>query len=182
MSHNRHSCSPSRPPLLGGALLIVALALAAGPEAVRAQFAADCASRTPSNASIILPADLEVVVDGRALRRVEVAVVAPGGTCVGSTRWAGEAAAVVAWGTDGEVGRTSLPDDVAPEEVLAPGDTMHVRLLDLVTGTQYTGANSRVELSFRTNEPYLETGPRYVPNGIYVLDRIRVHQGLAGRD
>lgn len=181
MSPKRPLAPPCRSSFLGGVLLGLAVALTMGPGPARAQFD-DCARRTPSNASIILPADLEVIVDGRALRRVEVAVVAPGGACVGSARWAGEAAALAAWGTDGDAAAPSLPDVVSPGAVLAPGDTMRVHLLDPAAGTRYTDADSRVELTFRADAPYLRTEPRYVPNGIYVLDRIHVHQELAGRN
>jgi hypothetical protein len=162
-------------------VLAVALVLSAVP--ARAQFdGVPCASRTPSNASVILPADLEVVVDGTALTgRVQVGVFTPEGTCVGTTTWAGEAVALVAWGTVGEAGADGMPDRAASEDALAPGDPMRVRLIDPSTGSRYPAPAGQVELTFRDDAPYLESTPRYVPNGIYVLDRIRVHRDLADR-
>lgn len=170
-----------RAPVLGAVLLGLLGALTSGLASAQAR-ADDCARRTSSNASIILPADLEVVVEGSALRRVEVAVYTSQGICVGSTLWAGEAAGLVAWGTGRPVQAVPVPDEVSPDEVLAPGDTMHVRLFDPTTGRRYAATNGRVDLTFRTDAPYLKADARYVPNGIYVLDRIRAHEGLADRE
>jgi hypothetical protein len=183
MSPNHRSDASSRWPPSGLVLLILAVALGWAPVHARAQFdGATCISRTPSNASVILPSDLEIVVDGAAVTgRVQVGVFTARGTCVGATTWAGEATALVAWGAAEEAGSVGMPAGAAAEEALAPGDTMQVRLWDPLTGTRHPPAAGQVALTFRAGAPHLVSHPRYVPNGIYVLDRIRVSRDLAGR-
>lgn len=164
-------------------LLILTVVLVWAPVQARAQFdVATCVRRTPSNASVILPSDLEIVVDGAAVTgRVQVGVFTARGTCVGTTIWAGEATALVVWGAAEEAGSTRMPDRAAVEEALAPGNTMQVRLWDPSTGNRYPLAAGQVDLTFRASASHLVSHPRYVPNGIYVLDRIRVSRDLAGR-
>lgn len=183
MSPKHRSDSSSRRLPSGLVLLILVVVLAWGPGHARAQFdGATCVSRTPSNASVILPSDLEIVVDGAAVTgRVQVGVFTARGTCVGAATWAGEATALVVWGTTEEAESVVMPDRAAVEEALAPGDTMQVRLWDSSTGRRYSPAAEQVDLTFRAGAPHLVSRPRYVPNGIYVLDRIRVSRDLAGR-
>jgi len=183
MSPTHRSDSSSRRPPSGLVLLILVVVLVWGPVHARAQFdGAPCVSRTPSNASVILPSDLEIVVDGAAVTgRVQVGVFTARGTCVGATTWAGEATALVAWGTAEEGESAGMPDRAAVEEALAPGDTMQIRLWDPSTGNRHSLAAGQVDLTFRAGAPHLVSHPRYVPNGIYVLDRIRVSRDLAGR-
>jgi hypothetical protein len=63
----------------------------------------------------------------------------------------------------------------------APADTMQVRLWNPSTGNRYPLSAGQVDPTFWAGAPHLVSHPRYVPNGIDVLDRIRVSRDLAGR-
>lgn len=141
------------------------------PSAVAAQTPfPDCATRTEVNASLILPSSLEITVDGqRKEPPLQLAVFTPEGDCAGQVRWSGPPTTLTAWGT------TDLPGTSA-DPVLVPGDTMQVRLYDPATQTGYTPDNSRITVTLRSDQAHLNAHLRYVPDGIYVLNRIRVVQ------
>lgn len=161
--------------LFTGALVILIL-LTTGPATAQSPFG-DCADRSETNASVILPADMDVRLDGKKHeKKIRIGVFTPSGRCTGSTDWNGQSAALTAWGTS-ETRTTSS----ARSTVLTPGDTIHVHLYNPATQTEYTVHNSRISISFRNHEPHLTSHGRYVPQGIYVVDRIRVDASFASR-
>jgi hypothetical protein len=135
----------------------------------------ECAARTATNASLIFTDTTEIVVNGSAQAGpLHVAIFTPAGDCAGSVRWSGTATALTAWGT------ANLTDTGA-SGALSPGDSMHVHLFVPETDTEYTSANSRITVSFRSDRPYLTVHQRYVPDGIYVINRMRIHSTLVSR-
>jgi len=136
-----------------------------------------CATKTGSNASLILPSDLRITINGvQENGPVVLAVFTPEGHCVGTVRWSGKATTLTAWGTD-TVGQP-IP---SPDTVLTPGDSMYIRLFTPDSETEYNSNDSRVSFSFRSDRPHLTTHRRYVPDGIYVLNQIRVYKTLVTR-
>lgn len=164
---------PSR--LLTAALLILFLL---GTVPVRAQTPFEnCAHRSETNASLILPSDLEIRTNGKKHETsIRVGVFTPSGQCTGSAHWNGHAATLTAWGTSGT--KTSEHTDGS---LLAPGDTMVVHLFNPATQTTYTDRNSQIQVSFRSQEPHLTTHGRYVPDGMYVVDWIHVDATFVSR-
>jgi len=141
------------------------------PSAVSAQTPfPDCATRTGVNASLILPASLEITIDGEQKEPpFLLAVFTPEGHCAGQVRWSGDPTTLTAWGST-EVLETSA------DTVLVPGDTMQIRLYDPATDTGYTPDNSRITVTLRPDKAHLNPHLRYVPDGMYLLNRIRVVQ------
>ena len=133
-----------------------------------------CAHRTSTNASLILPSDLEVTLDGVPLKKpFYMAVFTPEGRCAGSANWSGTGVTLTAWGTDEDASSS-----VDPATIFSPGDSMHVRLFIPASDTEYTSTNHQIAVSFRSGQPHLTTHHRYVPNGIYVVDQIGVSKRL----
>lgn len=168
---SRPSCSLLAGLLLGlvlrmGPLLPVATAQVPFPE---------CEARTATNASLIFTDTTEILIGGsEQTGPLYVAVFTPAGNCAGSVRWSGTATTLTAWGT-ADSPRTGSPD------ALSPGDSMHVHLFVPETDTEYTSTNSRITVSFRSDRPHLTAHQRYVPDGIYVINRIRIHGTLVSR-
>jgi hypothetical protein len=135
----------------------------------------DCTTRTATNASIILPEDLEIVLNDTAQEGPwRIAVFTSDGHCTGTARWSNEATVLTAWGSPPATAEDVLPSNTA----LAPNDTMHIHLLNPRTDTEYPPKGNRITVSFQSDAPHLRTSPIYVPNGIYVVDRIAVQTSL----
>lgn len=131
----------------------------------------DCAHRTESNATIILPDSLTLRIDGhQSPGPFEVAIFTNENKCAGRAQWQGEAVALTAWGAS----PTSIPEETA----LHPGDSMHVRIFDRECGIEYNHSNSSITLSFRDDGPHTVTDAKYSPNGIYVVDEITLESFL----
>jgi hypothetical protein len=158
--------------------LIVLAGLLAGPVVAQSPFS-DCTTRTETNATLLLPDTLTIVLDGDAASApVHLGVFTPLGECVGAVRWRGAATSLTIWGRN-----PTRPDHVGPSQAaLVPGDTLQLRLYDPATKTEYAPSRGRMTVSFQSSEPYHRTTPRYVPNGIYVLDEIRARRTLASRE
>lgn len=156
--------------VLVGGLVPPAAAQASGP---------DCTARTATNASLILPSDLKITLNGTATNgpwRIDVFTTQ--GKCAGTTHWDGTATTLTAWGT-----RTAPHAPPPPSEAaFAPGDTMHVRLFNPETGTQYETTSTTISVTFRSEPSHLQTAPVYAPDGMYVLDRIRIRAPLVQRE
>lgn len=138
----------------------------------------DCATRTSTNASLVLPSDLHIVVnDTPRSAPWQIALFTADGDCVGSALWTGEASTLTVWGTD-----TDRPFDLLPpEKALSPGDSMYVRLFHPSTTSAYSATNSQIGVSFREGPPPYTDHATYVPGGIYVLDQIRIQRTLVSR-
>ena len=125
-----------------------------------------CAYRTGETATIIVPTDATLLLDGARLSPGDqVAVFAPGGVCAGTLTIGHEHAVLTLWGDDVT---TEAPDGLRPGEALA----FHV--WDASSGVEYTAENSQFSVSFRTDAAYLTEESHYVPNGIYVLNHLSV--------
>jgi hypothetical protein len=164
-------------PVLVAAVLGLTMGVLAAHAPVQAQSdLSDCATRTATNASLLLPADLEVILgDSKQRGPWHISVITPEGHCAGWVRWSGEATTLTAWGTT-----ASLP--VAPSDsALAPGDSLRFRLYHPSTNSTYTSTNSRITVSFQSDQSHLTVHRRYVAGGIYVLDQIHVQGALVSR-
>jgi hypothetical protein len=140
--------------------------------------APDCVSRTATNATLILPESLDVFIDGeRHNDPLRVDVVTDQGKCVGTAQWNGSATALTVWGHSSQT-----TSSATSERGLSPGDSLHVRLFDPTTHSVYHAPNRRPQFSFRADQPHLLTTPQYVPNGLYVLDRIHLRTTLVSRE
>lgn len=130
----------------------------------------ECTTRTATNATLILPNSVEVILDGESHGGpLHVAAFSPEAKCAGTTTWNGEPTSLTVWGTND-------PDHEPPsksENALHPGDPISIHLYNPDAKTKYDPSNSRVRLSFQSGEPHLLTNLQYVPDGIYVLDKIR---------
>lgn len=141
------------------------LSLVVGAEALAQEHFVDCAHRTESNATVILPDSLELQIDGHEPKGpLEIAVFTPENECAGSSTWDREAVALTAWG--------SAPTSMSTEKALHPGDSLYVRLYDSSCGVEYNRFNSTVEVNLRDDGPPSVTEPQYAPDGIYILEKI----------
>lgn len=153
-----------------GTLIICALPVSAVGQAA----SPDCTTHTATNATVILPGSLDVFIDGsRHTGQLRFTVFTDDTECVGSTVWQGAPVALTVWGQAPDTMVTSIT-----EEGIAPGDSLRFRLVNPVTNTAYSRSNSQITTSFRSNKAYLVATPRYVPDGIYVLDEVRVRSLL----
>jgi hypothetical protein len=137
----------------------------------------DCATRTATNASLVLPADVDVDL-GKAEREPpwHIAVFTPDGECAGWTRWMGEATSLTAWGTAPSL--AAAPGKPA----LAPGDSMQVRLYHPATDTEYREASSAITVSLRSGPPPARSSLIYAPDALYVVDHVRIRASLVVRE
>jgi len=136
---------------------------------------ADCATRTASNASLILPDDFTVQLNGTPTAGPwRIAVFTSEGQCAGTAEWNGEPTTLTAWGTDPD----TTPPLTASTSALVPSDSMHVRLFHPSTDAEYSAPDSRITVSFRSGPPPLISQARYVPEGIYVLERVHIQRTL----
>jgi hypothetical protein len=171
------SCAPSNFAVGLLATLICCLFFLPRPSAGQALFS-DCNVQTETNATLIFPAGTEILLDKRPLKGpLQIAVFTPQGECSGVTTWTGASTALTAWG---HISRGSTPR--SQKNALSPDDSLHIRLYSPDTGTIYSSSNADISLSLRSNEPHLEGNPHFVPDGIYVIDSIRVRTSLASRE
>ncbi len=125
-----------------------------------------CAQRTGIQATMILPADADLSVQGRPLiPGDQVAVFSDDGVCAGFITWTGDNAALTIWGDD------YLTSEV---EGFLGGDPMHIRIRTAGSGTEYSLRNSRVTLTFRDDAAHLTSRPTFTPDGIYVVETLSV--------
>lgn len=151
-----------------GAVLVAGLVLlgVAGSAQAQSHFK-DCATRTATNATIIIPVEAQVRLNGVPLERGdEIAVFGSNGACVGSVVWTGQNLALTAWGMDA----------IGAVPGLETNEPMQFRVWDASTQTEYGPANSRLDLDFGSGDSrtHFTTENRYVPNGIYLVDTLSV--------
>lgn len=137
----------------------------------------DCASRTGTNATLLLPSDLRISIEGRHPEdSLQIAVFNSAGKCTGVATWDGSSTAITVWGQS-----DTLPPSHTAERTLSPGDSMTVRVFDPASRTVYQPSNAQTSLSLRTNETHLSGTFVYSPGGIYVVDEIRIQSDLVSR-
>ena len=126
----------------------------------------DCPSRTGQSAAVIvLPASVRVGGAALALGD-EIALFTEAGRCAGRTVWQGGGAlALTAWGDN------AMTDVVDGFE---PGHRMQVRLWDASRQVEHHEGNSEIQVRLRTRSPYAQPRLHYVPNGLYVIEQLRV--------
>jgi hypothetical protein len=159
-------------------LLGLLLWMSAGaPCTAQAPFA-PCLSGTASNATLLLSEGTDVSVSGRSLRPGdEIAVLRPGGRCVGSAVWTGGSIALTVWGGP------AVPGAAADSLYgLRAGDPMTFVIYDASTDTLYSSAQGPATIRFRAEPPHLVAENRYVPDGIYRLETLHVTTARAERD
>ena len=125
-----------------------------------------CAHRTGIQATMIVPADATLSVQGRPLAvGDQVAVFSADGVCAGFITWGGENAALTIWG-----------DNYLTSEVdgLLGGDPMHIRIRRADRGIEHSSRNSHVTLIFRDDAAYLTSVPTFRPDGIYVVETLTI--------
>lgn len=145
---------------------------------VRAQSPfSDCASRTETNATLLLPGDLRISIEGRQPEdSLRIAVFNSAGKCTGVATWKGSPTAITVWGRS-DTRQSSL----TAEKTLSPGDSMTIRVFDPASRTLYEPSNAHTSLSLRTNKTHLSPSFVYSPGGIYVVDEIKVRSDLVSR-
>lgn len=124
-----------------------------------------CTSRTETNATIIIPVEAQIRLNGASIEPGdEIAVFERDGRCVGSVVWTGENVALTAWGVD----------SLSAAGGLALYEPMQFRIWDASTQTEYGSDTSRLHVAFRGGKPFYTTDNRYVPDGIYLLQSLAV--------
>lgn len=125
----------------------------------------ECTTRTGANATVIFSTDAHVTVDENAIAvGDEIAVFTPEGHCVGVTTWTGSNMALTVWGADA----------FTPEgKALETGEPMIFRVWDTSTGREF-GGEAAFTLSLSQHAAYLTADNRFVPDGIYVVDTLRL--------
>ena len=162
------------PGLLAGALVLLPL-IAGRPAAAQTNAPqtdasethfVNCPSRTGQSASIIVP-PASVRIGGAALAiGDEIALFTEAGRCAGRATWQDDGTlAITAWGDNA---MTNAPDG------FEPGHLMHVRLWDASRQVEHHEGNSDLQVRLRTHSPYAQQHLRYVPNGLYVIEQLRV--------
>ena len=173
--HSIHSVAVIARPaafIFAAAVLLIALFL---PDSGTAQEAfTDCPERTATNATLLLPEDLTVRDEHAALAPpLTLVVVNEEGACAGTATWTGSATALTVWGA----GSSALPTSAASAP-LSPEDSLHLRVYD-TAALNNDGPVRDASLSLRTTEDHYVSHSRYVPNGLYVVDAIRVQTPLS---
>ena len=128
--------------LLLAALVALASAAPAPP--------AECAARTGSSATLIVPVRPALERAGAPLAPGdEISVFAQDGTCVGTTLWDGDGAAVTVWGDD----------PTTPEaDGLRPGDPVLFVVRDGTTGATHAASTVTFEPGFELDGGYRTDG------------------------
>jgi hypothetical protein len=124
---------------------------------------------------MLLPDSLTVQEDQSVLPPpLVLAVVNAQNACAGVVTWTGQGTSLTVWG------RTESPDvpSSAATGPLAPGDSLRLRLYDPTAPANRQRIRSAAFI-LRDHADYLVTRPHFVPNGIYVVDRILVEAPLA---
>lgn len=130
-------------------VLSLALAVLAAPTpdaSVVLQHFQACASRTGASATVILPAQAEILLPADAIAPGdEVAVLSPSGTCAGAAVWTGDAVALTVWGDD----------PFTPEiDGLSPGDPLTFAVYDVSNGVRHEAVGVRLQEAFGAEEAY----------------------------
>lgn len=149
--------------VLGLLLLVFTARPAQAQSRSEARFA-NCASRTGTNATVVIPASAVPALGGVALQPGdEVAAFTSEDRCAGRVLWSGETAALTVWG-----------DDVMTRDAegYQPGDTLQFRLWDASEQIMYHTGNAQIDVALRTRQPYAHADLAFAPGGIYVLDRL----------
>ena len=168
-----HSPLPSASTCSGGslakstlmAIVLCALWVVPGVAQPPAHFT-DCLTRTGSNATVIVPASASIAMDHNEIAAGdELAVFTPAGHCVGTATWTGINIALTVWGGN---------DFASDDEPLEAGQPMIFRAWDASTGEEF-GGETAFTVSFSDQQPYFVTENRFVPDGIYVVDSLRLN-------
>ena len=134
----------------------------------------NCPERTATNATVLLPETLSVQSEGGSLPPpLVLSIVNAQGACAGRVTWTGSGTSLTIWGrsTDAEV------PSAAASGPLAPNDSLRMRLYNPTEEPPQSVRPAMFVL--REEADYLVTRPRFVPNGIYIVDHIRVEPPLA---
>ena len=124
-----------------------------------------CTPETGTNATLILPADAFITIEGEPIAvGDEVAVFTPAGHCAGAITWTGANRALTMWGQDAfsEEG-----------QALSPEAPMTFRVWDASTGRTF-GGEGAFTVTFSEREEYHTATNRFVPDGIYVVDTLQL--------
>ena len=126
----------------------------------------ECRTRTGNSAVLILPATLQVTVDGRVLEsNVGISAFTPGAVCAGTASWKGANEALVLWGDDSQ---TTEADGFASSDPIA------LRFIDEAAGREYTSANARVDVVFDGDPAFFKTSGGYQKDGVYRLASVTI--------
>lgn len=145
------------------------------PPAGTAQEAAtDCPERTATNATLLLPEDVTIRDEHSPLPPpLSLVVVNEEGACAGIVTWTGSATTLTVWGAG-----SSALSPTAGDGPLSPKDSLRLRVYD-TAALNNDGPVREAALSLRTTEEHYVPDARYVPNGLYVVDEIRVRSTLS---
>jgi hypothetical protein len=159
--------------------LLIAVLFANAADSGRAQsHFTDCLSGTASNATMIISEAADVAISGRSLSPGdEIAVLRPGGRCVGAVVWTGGSVALAIWGGPAAPGATA--DSL---HGLRSGDPMTFAIFDVSTDTVYSSEHGPSTIRFQTEPAHLVSENRFVPDGIYRLETLHVSTAHAERD
>ena len=154
------------------ALFIASAAL--GPVAASAAHFDSCTTSTGVNATLVVPADAALLIDGIPIGPGdELAVYTSDGICAGAGIWNGENLAITVWG-----------DDVvtAEKDGLYSGEAISFRLWDSANSVEVGGIHSSVQPAYAADQPYYTSDGVFRENGIYVLDGINFTRSAADHD
>ena len=126
----------------------------------------DCQTRTGNSALLMLPASLEVTINGRVLdSNVGISAFTPGSVCAGTVSWKGANEALVLWGDNSQT---------AEADGFSPSDPIELRVLDEVAGEVYSSANAHVDVVFNGDPSLFKTSGGYQKDGMYRLASVTV--------
>jgi hypothetical protein len=131
----------------------------------------DCAARTASNATVILPTGSVFIEDRSVDYGDEIAVYTPEGACAGAVTWTGVNTALTVWGYD------SL-SAAAGTAGLRSGAPLLFRIWDASAEVEM-GGRGAFALDLATGPPYLTEEPRYAADAIYRVHSLTVRPGPA---
>jgi len=123
----------------------------------------ECSHRTGNNATILIPADVSIAIDGTPISEgSELAVFTEDGLCVGAVVWNGEPTGFPIWGDDSQ---TSEKDG------LVEGDSLFYRIWNEDSKTELDGTGVSMVVAFSEAEPYFTAFNSFKVDGIYRLER-----------
>lgn len=144
------------------ALLALSLAPAVSTAHPRSTYFQDCQTRTGQNASVVLPANADLILarSQQSYTRVrpgdEIAAFTLQGVCAGFIAWEGDSAVLTVWMDD---------PTTTPKDGYAPGDPLWVHVWDASSGDVFVGYSARYH-------PIANTTGMFSPDAIYAIDRL----------
>lgn len=152
-----------------GVLTLLLLTVSSRSAPAQSPFEA-CLDATSGNATVIIPANAQISIDGRTLSPGdEIAAVDANGQCVGHLTWSGTGSeALTVW----EAGL--FRDSRAG---LHPGDPIALCVWRQDDKRLFTPENSTLNIQLDTSAPHLRDTLRYQRNGMYVVEAIVVEPG-----